>query len=234
MNINPDIARLAALVTEPARAAILLYLLDGRSWTATELARAAGIRAPAASAHLKKLVAAELINVSPNGRHRYFRLAGAGVAQLIEQLQGFAPVQAVATPGQRRASVALRTCRLCYDHLAGRLAVEMTGAMVRREWLIEEEPWFRLTRLGIEGLADLGVESVSGRTCMDWSERRLHLAGPLGAQLARGLIDRKMLLRDSKSRALRVSPLGDEAISRIFGISVGLAPVFRLAQQGCS
>ena len=102
---TPDIARLAGLVTEPARAAMLLHLLDGRSWTATELAKAAGIRGPTASVHLKKLLAGELIKVSPNGRHRYFRLAGTGIAQLVEQLQGFAPTHAHAgaTPGQRRA-----------------------------------------------------------------------------------------------------------------------------------
>lgn len=222
MSINPDIARLAALVTEAARAAMLIHLLDGRSWTATELARAAGIRAPAASAHLKKLVAAELIKVSPHGRHRYFRLASAEIAQLIEQLQGFAPAPTAATPGQRRASEALRVCRLCYDHLAGHLGVEITQAMVRRGWLIEDEPWFRLTEPGVAGLSSLGIKSVAGRTCMDWSERRLHLAGPLGAGLAQALIDRKLLLRDSKSRALRISPLGGEAISTLFGISAAL------------
>jgi DNA-binding transcriptional ArsR family regulator len=219
MNINPDIARLAALVTEAARAAMLVHLLDGRSWTATELARAAGIRAPAASAHLKKLVAAELIKVSPNGRHRYFRLASAELARLVEQLQGFAPAQVIATPGQRRASEALRTCRLCYDHLAGRIGIEITQAMVRKGWLIEDEPWFRLTDSGLEPLAVLGIEPAAGRTCMDWSERRLHLAGPLGAGLAQALIDRKLLLRDARSRALRVSPLGKDAIGAIFGIS---------------
>jgi DNA-binding transcriptional ArsR family regulator len=222
MNSTPDIARLAALVTEPARAAMLLHLLDGRSWTATELARAAEIRAPAASAHLKKLVAAELIKVSPNGRHRYFRLGGTGVAQLIEQLQGFAPPQTVATPGERRASEALRTCRLCYDHLAGRLGVELTRAMVRKGWLIEDEPWFRLTDQGLESLAPFGLGRAPGRTCMDWSERRLHLAGPLGAHLAQALIDRKLLLRDRKSRALRVSAQGDETIRAVFGVSAAL------------
>ena len=222
MSINPDIARLAALVTEPARAAMLLHLLDGRSWTATELARTAAIRAPAASAHLKKLVVAELIKVSPNGRHRYFRLAGTGVAQLVEQLQGFAPIQSVATPGERRACEALRTCRLCYDHLAGRLGVELTLAMVRKGWLVEDEPWFRLTDPGLKSLAPLGLERVPGRTCMDWSERRLHLAGPLGAHLAQALIERKLLLRDRKSRALRISAYGDEAMKTIFGVSTSI------------
>jgi DNA-binding transcriptional ArsR family regulator len=218
---TPDIARLAGLVTEPARAAMLLHLLDGRSWTATELAKAAGIRGPTASVHLKKLLAGELIKVSPNGRHRYFRLAGTGIAQLVEQLQGFAPTHAHAgaTPGQRRASAALRTCRLCYDHLAGRLAVEITQAMVGRGWLIEDEPWYRVTEVGVKELGSLGVEPASGRTCMDWSERRLHLAGPLGTQLAEALMQRKLLLRDSKSRALRISALGSEALGGMFGIS---------------
>jgi len=219
MNIDPDIARLAALVTEPARAAMMTHLLDGRSWTATELARVAGIRAPAASVHLKKLVAGELIKVSPNGRHRYFRLAGERVARLIEQLQGLAPVPVAATPGQRRASAALSTCRLCYDHLAGRLGVEITLAMVQRGWLIEDEPWFRVTGPGREALAELGIEAAPGRTCMDWSERRLHLAGPLGVRLAQALINRKILLRDSKTRALRISPLGAESIGALFGIA---------------
>ena len=221
MNIDPDIARLAALVTEPARAAMMTHLLDGRSWTATELARVAGIRAPAASMHLKKLVAGELIKVSPNGRHRYFRLAGERVARLIEQLQGFAPLPVAATPGQRRASAALSACRLCYDHLAGRLGVEITRVMIQRGWLIEDEPWFRLTDLGSEGLAELGVEAAPGRTCMDWSERRFHLAGPLGVRLAQVLIDRKILLRDSRTRALRVAPLGEESLETLFGISAG-------------
>jgi DNA-binding transcriptional ArsR family regulator len=220
MNIDPDIARLAALVTEPARAAIMTHLLDGRSWTATELARAAGVRAPTASAHLKKLVAGELIKVSPNGRHRYFRLASTQVARLVEQLQGFAPLPVATTPGQRRASAALSTCRLCYDHLAGRLGVEITLVMIRRGWLFEDEPWFRLTDLGREALAELGVAATTGRTCMDWSERRLHLAGPLGAQLAQVLMSRKILLRDSKTRALRVAPLGAEWLSTRLGISL--------------
>ena len=219
MNIEPDIARLAALVTEPARAAILRHLLDGRSWTATELAKIAGVGPPAASAHLKKLLACELIRVSPTGRHRYFRLASTEVAKLIEQLQSFAPSYPGVTPGERRASLALRACRLCYDHLAGRLGVEITETMVHRSWLIEDEPWFRVTDLGAEELSALGVRPALGRTCMDWSERKQHLAGPLGAQLAQSLMDKKFLLRDNKSRALRVTALGNEGLGTIFGIS---------------
>jgi DNA-binding transcriptional ArsR family regulator len=217
MNAEPDIARLAALVTEPARAAILLHLLDGRSWTASELAKIAGIRASAASAHLKKLLAGDLIKVSPTGRHRYFRLSSAEIAGLMEQLARSAPVRAAITPGERRASLALRECRLCFDHLAGRLGVAITDSMVRKAWLIEQEPWYRLTELGAKELSALGVEPAPGRTCMDWSERRLHLAGPLGRHLAQFLLSHKMLQRDAGSRALRITPSGEESISALFG-----------------
>jgi len=165
------------------------------------------------------LLACELIRVSPTGRHRYFRLASTEVAKLIEQLQSFAPSYPGVTPGERRASLALRACRLCYDHLAGRLGVEITETMVHRSWLIEDEPWFRVTDLGAKGLSALGVRPALGRTCMDWSERKQHLAGPLGAQLAQSLMDKKFLLRDNKSRALRVTALGNEGLGTIFGIS---------------
>jgi DNA-binding transcriptional ArsR family regulator len=218
MSTEPDIAHLAALVTEPARAAMLLHLLDGRNWTATELAQAAGVGAPAASAHLKKLLHGELIKVSPTGRHRYFRLASARVAALVEQLSGFAPVRPAITPGEKRASAALRECRLCYDHLAGRVGVAITDGLVRKSWLIEQEPWYQLTDLGARELSRLGVEPTAGRTCMDWSERKLHLAGTLGRQLAECLLRQKLLQRDARSRALRVTPVGVDSIREIFGV----------------
>lgn len=205
-------------MTEPARAAILLHLLGGRSWTATELARIAGVGASAASAHLKRLLEGDLIKVSPGGRHRYFRLAGAGVASLIEQLARSSPVRVATTPGERRTSAALRACRMCYDHLAGRLGVEITAAMVRKSWLIEKEPWFVLTDVGANELSALDLRPATGKTCMDWSERRFHLAGALGTAIADRLIRNKFLLRNSHSRALRVTPAGAEAISATFGV----------------
>ena len=219
--MDPDIARLAAAVTEPARAAILVHLLDGRSWTATELAKVAGTKAAAMSAHLKKLLGCGLIKVSPLGRHRYYRLAGAPVAGLIEQLQGFAPPpRPAATPGERRAAVALRTCRLCYDHLAGALGVAITEAMVKKSWLVEDGPWYRLTDTGNAGLSALAVEPMPGRICIDWTERKPHVAGPLGTQLAQAMLQEKLMLRDAKSRALRVTALGKETLGRVFGICV--------------
>jgi DNA-binding transcriptional ArsR family regulator len=218
MNTEPDIAQLASLIVEPARAAMLMHLLDGRCWTAAELAKVAGVRASAASGHLKKLLAGNLINVSPTGRHRYYRLAGIDIARLMEQLARYAPMRVAVTSGERRASAALRECRLCYDHLAGRLGVAITESMVRNNWISEQEPWYLLTDIGRQSLSRLGIEIADGKTCMDWSQRRLHAAGDLGRNLASFLLSRKVFHRDAKSRALRVSGNGDDFIRATFGI----------------
>jgi DNA-binding transcriptional ArsR family regulator len=221
MTTEPDVAALAALLTEPARAAILMHLLDGRSWTAAELGKVAGVGASTASVHLRKLVAGDLIQVSPAGRHRYFRIANIEIARLLEQLARLAPKKPVPTPGARRAAAGLRYCRLCYDHLAGRVGVALTASLLQRAWLIEAEPWYHLTDAGREALIELGVSSTTGRTCMDWSERRLHLSGPLGRELAQALLGKKWMQRDSRSRALWVTPDGSEALHRLLGIRVG-------------
>jgi len=219
MSSEPDIALLAAAITEPARAAILVHLLDGRSWTATELKDAAGIRASTASAHLQKLLSCGLIKVSPSGRHRYFRLANVEIAKLVELLQCFAPARPPVTPGERRCSAALRKCRMCYDHLAGRLGVAIAETMVQNQWLTEEEPWFRLTDAGAAALSRLSIAPSAGRTCTDWSERKFHLAGALGARLAQCFLERRFVVRVQAGRALRITAAGWEALERDFGFS---------------
>jgi DNA-binding transcriptional ArsR family regulator len=216
----PDLAALAALITEPARTAILTHLLDGRSWTATELADVAGVSASTASVHLRKLVEGQLIQVSPRGRHRYFRIADVEIARLLEQLSRLAPRRPLQTPGARRASASLRRARFCYDHLAGRLGIAVAEGMVRAGWLVEAEPLFRLTDSGRRALPQLGVEAVDGRTCMDWSERRLHIAGPLGRSLAQAFIARKWLQRDRRSRAVWLTPEGADSLRSLLDVSI--------------
>jgi DNA-binding transcriptional ArsR family regulator len=216
---EPDVAALAALITEPARSAILMHLLDGRSWTARELAAVAGVSASTASVHLRKLVAGQLIRMSPLGRHRYFRIVNVEIARLLEQLARLAPKRRADTPGARRASAGLRRARLCYDHLAGRLGIAITEGMIRAGWVVEAEPWFRLTDSGGRTLRELGIDAVDGRTCMDWSERRLHIAGPLGVSLAQTFLSRKWLRRDARSRAVWVTPEGTEILRSLFGVS---------------
>jgi DNA-binding transcriptional ArsR family regulator len=219
MTLDPDFAVAASLLAEPARAAILARLLDGRSWTATELAKAAAISPSTGSSHLAKLLEQGWVVVHPQGRHRYYRLAGEGIASFLESFACISPDPKARTPGELRASATLRDCRLCYDHLAGRLGVAFTQNLQTRRWL---DLSFQLTEAGREGLSAQGLEmpAESGRGCMDWSERRLHLAGPLGRALANALLEAGWLQRDPKSRALWVTPSGHDSLEQLLGREV--------------
>lgn len=183
-------AATAALLAEPPRAAMLQALLSGEALTAGELARVAGIGAPAASAHLAKLVEGGLVAVHPQGRHRYHRLASEEVAAALETLGGLAAAMA---PQPRRwpHGEAFRTARLCYDHLAGRLGVALHHGLTSRGWIAPAPGGWSATPAGEAGLAALGVDLAAARAarrfacdCMDWSERRAHLAGGLGREIA--------------------------------------------------
>lgn len=219
MNRDPDLASAAALLADPARAAMLGRLLDGRSWTATELAKAAGIRPSTASAHLARLLEPGWVAVHPQGRFRYYRLAQPAVAEFLEAFAGLAPAAPARTPGEARVGASLRRCRLCYDHLAGQVGVALTLGLMERGWL---GAGFHLTEAGATGLREAGlpVAEREGRACMDWSERRLHLAGPLGRNLADLCLAAGWLQRDPRSRALWITPLGQERLGTALGLSI--------------
>ncbi|SFU43172.1 DNA-binding transcriptional regulator, ArsR family [Methylobacterium sp. 174MFSha1.1] len=224
------LARTAALVGDPARAGMLAVLMDGRALTASELARAAGVTPQTASGHLAQLAEAGLLTVARQGRHRYHRLASPAVARMLE---GVMAVAAGATPAPARPSArspgprdaALREARTCYDHLAGRLAVAMADSLVARGAVELGEDGGALTPSGGEFLRGLGVDlaaSSSGRRvfcrpCLDWSERRTHIAGALGAALLATCLDRDWLRRSEGSRAVAVTPAGRLALGRAFG-----------------
>jgi len=219
MTSDPDFATAASLLADPARAAILTRLLDGRSWTATELAKAAAIRPSTGSSHLSKLLEQGWVAVHPQGRNRYYRLAGEGIASFLEGFASIAPNPGARTPGEIRASAALRHCRLCYDHLAGQVGVAFTQNLLHRGWV---DPAFQLTQAGREGLEARGLEPPEGDGlgCMDWSERRLHLAGPLGRSLMKTMLGAGWFQRDPKSRALWVTPLGRDELERSLGLAL--------------
>lgn len=227
MNTN-QISRLAALVGEPARTAMLIELMDGRALTATELARAAGIGAPAASAHLAQLVDAQLLRVTPAGRHRYHRLASAEVARMLESIM---QVAAGGLATQPRVVVgpkdeALRTARTCYDHLAGRLGVAIAERLRQDGALVLDDEGAYLADKGADSLAALGIASASRtstwscRPCLDWSERRLHLAGPLASSLCRHCLEQGWLRRRSQARALDITPRGGQALQNWLGLAL--------------
>lgn len=222
MNTN-QVARIAALVGEPARTGMLLALMDGRALTANELATAGHIGAATASRHLAQLVQGGLLRVERQGKHRYHRLASAEVARVLE---GIMQLAAVSTPSPRKLvtgprDAQMRLARTCYDHLAGSIAVACAQRLVEDGAVVIEEDTARVTeraapalaRLGIaiEALQDGGKRPVC-RPCLDWGERRMHLAGQLGALLCTQCLEQGWLLRKRGSRALEVTPRGAAAL----------------------
>lgn len=217
MREGPDIARVAALVADPARSMILLALMDGRALTATELSSRAGVTKQTASSHLAKLVDGDVLAVEVQGRHRYFRLAGAHVAALLEALMVFS--SDAASPvhtGPREPG--LRKARICYDHLAGEMGVALYDRALRAGWLdpdlsVTVRGWAKLAEIGLS-LQDLPRSNrPMCRACLDWSQRRHHLAGQVG----KGMLDRVLALawahRLPASRVIRFTPEGE----RLFG-----------------
>ncbi|KRE94897.1 ArsR family transcriptional regulator [Frateuria sp. Soil773] len=207
-----QLAEIGALLAEPARAAMLLALMDGTTRPAGELARAAGVGAATASAHLKRLLEGGLLGVHAQGRHRYYRLADDEVAALLETLA--LPRQRPALPAPA-ADPALRRARSCYRHLAGELGVALCGGLLERGYLRTASDGLRLQADGGEALAAAGLASstvqpllaLRGRGCLDWTERRLHVGGPLGVALTAALLDAGWLRRAPRGRALL--PSGD-------------------------
>lgn len=219
MKDGPNIARIASLLGDPARADVLTALMADRALTATELSAIAGVTKQTMSAHLSKLVEARLVTVDPLGRHRYFRLADADVADLLESLMGVAfrtgAVRLLASPREPE----LRKARVCYDHLAGELGVKAFESLLRSGVFVRTADGVRLTETGGQWFADLGIDTarLGGqrrmlcRPCMDWSERRQHLAGALGCALLSRVCELKWAKRDRDSRVIRFTPRGQQS-----------------------
>ncbi|MCD0485209.1 winged helix-turn-helix domain-containing protein [Streptacidiphilus sp. ASG 303] len=221
----PDLAALAALLADRTRAAFCLALLDGRAWTATELAHHAAVAASTATGHLNLLVDAGLLAQERQGRHRYVRLAGPETAHLVETLASLAPRRAAAPrslPAVTR-SRALARARTCYDHLAGALGVAVTDAMTGRG-LLDWDQGPALTGAGAHWLAHLGItlppvaRRPLVRSCLDWTERRPHLAGAVGAALCRHALDHGWITRIGTGRAVALTPTGRSALHDSLGL----------------
>jgi DNA-binding transcriptional ArsR family regulator len=227
---DADIAKVGALFADPARARILLALSDGRSLPATVLADEAGVSASTASAHLSKLVSGGLLVVKRDGRHRYFSVAGADVAELMEALARVAPSTTIRSLRQGTKAQAIRFARTCYDHLAGILGTSLMDAMLEQELIAHDAVAcdYRLTERGEGQLSDFGIELGALRArrrplirgCVDWSERRHHLAGGLGAALAERMFDLGWIERARSSRAVQVTQPGTRGLRERFGVDV--------------
>lgn len=230
MNSEPTIAATAQLIGEPARAIILGALLAGEALPATELAQRCRLTPQTVSAHLAKLMDGGLIAVHRVGRHRYYRLAGPQVARALEALQVIAPQRPIRSLKESDMARILRSARTCYDHLAGRLGVALTDHLLARGWLTATEHDFALTDAGEHEMADLGVDLDAARArrrafapqCIDWSERRPHLAGSLGATLTSRLFANGWVERVPNSRGVRLTAEGKEQFERTLGLSLSL------------
>jgi DNA-binding transcriptional ArsR family regulator len=226
MDAPLGIAAVAALVGDPARARMLTALMDGRARTAKELAYGAGVTPQTASSHLAKLLRARLLAMERQSRHRYFRLAAPSVGHAVEALMAVSLTHPRATGGEA-ALDGLRLARTCYDHLAGRLGVLVTDAMLRRRLLKPVDRDFVLTAAGERVLGRLGVDverareerRVFARQCLDWSERRAHLAGALGAALTRRCLDLSWVRPVREERTLALTSQGLRGLRTWFGIS---------------
>ncbi|MFD8939262.1 ArsR/SmtB family transcription factor [Streptomyces sp. NPDC059578] len=226
-----DLAAVAAQLADTTRAAFCLALLDGRRWTAGELARHTGVAPSTATGHLHQLVASGLLVEERHGRHRYVALAGPEVAELVESLAALSPYRPVAprSLGTARRSRALARGRTCYDHLAGALGVAVTGALTERG-LLDDRGGLALTADGRRWCDALGLDVPAGRrpavrSCLDLTERRPHLAGAVGAAFCWHAFDRGWITRVDTSRAVAVTAEGRDALRRHLGLDTAAGPV---------
>lgn len=218
-----QIAFIAGLLAEPTRAGLLSALMDGRAHTGGELARHLGVAPSTASEHLSKLLDAGLVVVAAQGRHRYFHLANEGVAELLETL-GANPLGDLA-PGPK-APAALRYARTCYNHLAGELSVQIFNQLMDEGRIEPFEDKLTLTASGEAMLAELGVDvatlrkpgQATVRSCLDWTERRPHLAGRAGNATMDAMFSRGWIARDKVARSVRVTNAGRDELFGFFGI----------------
>jgi len=247
-----SVVQIAGLLADQTRATFCFALLDGRAWTAGELARHAGVSPSTASEHLSRLVGGGLVVEERQGRHRYVRLAGPDAAALIEGLASYDPVgpASAGSPSPIRTSPIrtspIRTshtgtstnlresarasaearARTCYDHLAGQLGVAVADAIVGRGF-VADDAGLAVTGVGLAWLAGLGVELPTSKRsrpmvlgCLDWTERRVHLAGALGAALCARAFDQRWVRRIGSGRALSVTPDGKRAFRSLLGIDL--------------
>ncbi|MFE9021543.1 ArsR/SmtB family transcription factor [Streptomyces sp. NPDC007808] len=224
-----QLARLAGLIADETRAACLLALLDGRAWTAGELARHAGVAASTLSEHLGKLVGGGLLTEERQGRHRFVRLADPRVAQLLEDLAAQVVPETPARPRSLReagAGSAMARGRTCYDHLAGRLGIAVTDALTAKG-LLRQDTGFALTDSGLVWFDSAGIRldrtgrRPLARACLDWTERRPHLAGVAGAALCRHALDARWCVRIGSERAVKVTDSGERALFELLGVEPG-------------
>ena len=227
MHDEPPMSRIGALISSPARARMLTELFDGRALTATELAGIAGVAPATASEHLGILVAGGFVTREKSGRHHYFNLASREIAGALEQLVAqTAHVNIADRPGNKQRTP-MQNARLCYDHIAGQLGVAIADGLVRQGALVPLGSDYELSEKGENLLSGLGIsvpklsksKRLFARQCLDWSERRHHVAGAVGAAIADLAFEQKWVLRTNERRILSITPKGRSALEKQLGVT---------------
>ena len=224
MTVEPDMTRIAATIGDASRIRMLVLLMEGRALTAKELALGAGIEPGTATPHLKRLVDDGLLESAAQGRHKYFRFASAEVAQVVESLMRVAPPRKSLAASATREPI--RQARFCYDHLAGSLGTSLLAMLLRKRWLEDgagHAKQFELTTAGGKAMAAFGLDlpALRGKrrqfacACLDWSERRDHLGGALGAALAQYFTQQEWITRKKHSRVVLITVAGGARFSRM-------------------
>ncbi|MBI2771208.1 MAG: helix-turn-helix transcriptional regulator [Burkholderiales bacterium] len=224
MNAEPDLARIASTIGDPRRIQMLSLLMEGRALTAKELALGAAIEPATATSHLRRLLDDGLLESTAQGRHKYFRFASEHVAHLVESLMRVAPPRKAQAPA--RGDDPIRRARFCYDHLAGTLGTGLLALMLRKRWLEADSAdprQLQITAAGEKALGTFGLDLDAARArrrqlacrCLDWSERKDHLGGALGAALAEQFRALRWIDRQKHSRLVRITPLGSEGFSKL-------------------
>ncbi|OKP67883.1 transcriptional regulator [Paenibacillus sp. P3E] len=224
MQANPAVARVASLISEPSRASILTALMDGGLHPATELAYVAGIKPQTASFHLNKMAESGVLTVHTQGRHRYYGITSPEIAQVVELLLSISPPVKVNSLRHSVQDHAMREARTCYDHLAGKFGVQLTEALLLEGIIAEEANGFSITAAGELVLGRLGIQLDEVRKCrrafapkcLDWSERRYHLAGALGAAILQLLLERHWVNRLPRTRAIVITAEGKKGLAAAF------------------
>lgn len=225
-----NLVEVAALVGDTARATMLGALMGGQSLTGSELAFLAHVSRPTASEHLAKLVEARLIAVTKKRRFNYYRIASPLVAQMLESIKTVAAIEVPPRYQPRSAhDDAMRFARTCYDHLAGRVGVAIADALIAKDYVALGDDGGEVTDAGARFLAELGADlkmkshgrRIFCRPCLDWSERRYHIAGHVGAEICRCCLQRGWFARERDSRALRLTPAGAAGLQASFGVDLG-------------
>ena len=228
MNVEENFVQLSALICEPTRARLLWNLLDGRAYTASELAIVGDISSTSASNHLAKLLEADIIKVELQGRHRYYSFSKPEVAYVVESLASLANAQSGKSDKVQTLPEGIRFCRTCYDHLVGYVAVKMVDAMEWKGIIQKADGAYLVTTKGWKWFSEFDIDKNSfqnarrplTRQCLDWSERRPHLAGQLGAIFLNRMLERKWFRKVQFSRELIINPNGRRELNALLKLEL--------------